>query len=86
MLYHDKLTRQELLKFFKTKSITLAGNRKLKIYGTLRCKSGKRMKRVNRVFFASKEEATRAGFKPCAHCLPSEYQKWKVKIISSLVE
>ena len=39
------------------KEITLAGNSRLNIYGHLRCASGKRMKRLNRVFFRSEQEA-----------------------------
>ncbi|HRJ31538.1 MAG TPA: Ada metal-binding domain-containing protein [Cyclobacteriaceae bacterium] len=46
-----------------------AGNLRLKIYGTLKCFSGKRMKRTNRVFFESEEEALTLGFRPCKNCL-----------------
>jgi len=35
----------------KKNEMVLAGNSKLKIYGTLLCPSGKRMKVQNRVFF-----------------------------------
>lgn len=77
MIRHDLLSKKELIEMLKCKLIPFAGNRELKIYGTLRCKSGKRMKASNRIFFASKKEATRAGFRPCAHCLHNEYQKWK---------
>jgi len=42
--------------------IQLGGNANLKIYGTLECKSGKRMKAKNRVFFEHEEEAIKA---PC---------------------
>lgn len=54
-----------------------AGNRHLKIYGTLHCKSGKRMKKENRVFFQSEKEAMEAGYRPCGHCMNSAYKKWK---------
>ena len=57
--------------------ITLGGNKQLKIYGTLRCKSGKRMKMENRVFFVSEKEAVTQGYRPCGHCLKSKYKKWK---------
>lgn len=57
--------------------ISYGGNKKLKIYGTLKCKSGKRMKSENRVFFADEQEAIDAGYRPCGHCMPHEYQIWK---------
>lgn len=57
--------------------ITLAGNRQLKIYGTLQCRSGKRMKIENRVFFVSEKEAITHGYRPCGHCMKGKYQKWK---------
>jgi hypothetical protein len=59
--------------------IKLAGNQSLKIYGTLHCKSGKRMKIENRVFFTDEHEALTSGFRPCGHCLSEEYRKWKLK-------
>ena len=61
----------------RKREINWAGNQALKIYGTLRCRSGKRMKKENRVFFKSDDEAVRAGFRPCGHCLFAEYRKWK---------
>lgn len=48
--------------------IQLAGNKKLRIYGTLDCYSGKRMKKENRVFFASEKEAIENGYRCCKHC------------------
>lgn len=57
--------------------IRYGGNKKLKIYGTLQCKSGKRMKSTNRVFFADEQEAINAGYRPCSHCMPYQYQTWK---------
>lgn len=59
--------------------ISYGGNKKLKIYGTLQCKSGKRMKSANRVFFTDEQEAVEAGYRPCARCMPREYQIWKQK-------
>ncbi|HEV8513084.1 MAG TPA: Ada metal-binding domain-containing protein [Cyclobacteriaceae bacterium] len=46
-----------------------AGNAKLKIYRTLSCHSGKRMKKENRVFFESEAEAISLGFRPCRNCM-----------------
>ncbi|MBL1278313.1 MAG: hypothetical protein COB30_019745 [Ectothiorhodospiraceae bacterium] len=54
----------------------MGGNRRLKIYGTLKCSSGNRMKRKKRVFFSSAAEANSQGYRPCAHCMRSEYKKW----------
>lgn len=55
----------------------MGGNLKLKIYGKLNCKSGKRMKKQNRVFFSSEEEAIEHNFRPCGHCMKSKYKTWK---------
>jgi len=49
--------------------IKFAGNSRLKIYGTLRCRSGKRMKTENRVFFKSEEEAILLGYRACNNCM-----------------
>ena len=48
---HDTIDDSEVLKAVKSGLIRYGGNRKQKIYGTLTCKSGKHMKRQNRVFF-----------------------------------
>lgn len=41
-----------------------------KIFGTLECKSGMRMKPENRVFFATLEDAVKEGYRPCKNCKP----------------
>ncbi|PSK92508.1 Ada metal-binding domain-containing protein [Taibaiella chishuiensis] len=64
---------------FRCGAITLAGNRKLKIYGTLRCRSGRNMLVQNRVFFADEADALAKGYRPCGHCLKAAYQAWKNK-------
>jgi hypothetical protein len=69
MLHHEAITSNELKRLIRTKKILFAGNRKLKIYGLLRCGSGKRMKVSNRVFFGSEEEAITLGYRPCKNCL-----------------
>ena len=58
-------------------AIQLGGNRKLKIYGLLTCRSGMRMKIANRVFFADEAEAMALGYRPCGHCMAHAYGKWK---------
>jgi methylphosphotriester-DNA--protein-cysteine methyltransferase len=69
-------TRQ-LKQLLNDGKIQVAGNSKLKIYGTLTCASGKRMKTENRVFFADEQEALNSGYRPCGHCMQQAYQKWK---------
>lgn len=58
-----------------------AGNRKLKIYGTLQCDSGKRMKWAKRVFFTSEKEAIEKGYRSCGHCMKVAYNNWKNGIV-----
>ena len=77
MINHSDIEQTVLIKMIKNKQIQFGGNCNLKIYGTLYCKSGKLMKRENRVFFANQMEAISNGFRPCGHCMHSEYLKWK---------
>lgn len=71
-------TRSRKLKqLLDTKQIRFGGNVRLKIYGTMSCKSGKRMKAENRVFFSSATEAVDRGYRPCGHCMTTDYQRWK---------
>jgi len=41
-----------------------------KIFGKLDCKSGMRMKKENRVFFHTLEDAIKEGYRPCKNCKP----------------
>ena len=68
---------RRLWKLINEGEVRFAGNKKLKIYGTLACSSGKRMKVDNRVFFKSEEEAIRTGYRPCGHCMRQDYGQWK---------
>jgi methylphosphotriester-DNA--protein-cysteine methyltransferase len=77
MITHDTISKFELHQKIKNGTLVLGGNRKLKIYGTLTCASGKRMKKENRVFFTSEEDAIQSGFRPCGYCLREKYQVWK---------
>lgn len=77
MIEHSELTTSELFGSLKQKKIQWAGNSKLKIYGTLHCKSGKRLKVENRVFFNSEREAVQEGYRPCGHCMREDYMVWK---------
>ena len=86
MIVHTSLSdnafkRSRELKILLDKNeITFAGNLKLKIYGTLDCASGKRMKVQNRVFFSSEAEALGLGYRPCGHCMSNAYKKWKASV------
>ncbi len=81
MWRHQELN-QSLVNLIRHKKIKFAGNAKLKIYGTLHCHSGKRMKKENRVFFKNEAEAITYGFRPCGNCLrkrladPDPYPPW----------
>ncbi|MFT3824035.1 MAG: Ada metal-binding domain-containing protein [Chitinophagaceae bacterium] len=83
MMLHNQLNtntfagRRRLLTLIRQGEVVLAGNRKLKIYGTLQCRSGKKMNVSNRVFFSSEIEAVADGYRPCAHCMPDKYREWK---------
>jgi methylphosphotriester-DNA--protein-cysteine methyltransferase len=70
--------RTKLLKqLIDEKKVCFGGNSKLKIYGLMNCKSGRRMKTANRVFFVSEEEAANNGYRPCGHCMNVAYKQWK---------
>jgi len=82
MILHSSLPagfagRRQLALLIRKGVIGLAGNRKLKIYGSLSCASGKRMKTTNRLFFTNEKEATSKGYRPCGHCLYKNYQLWR---------
>lgn len=51
-------------------STTLIGNKDSKSFHRADCKTAARMKEANKVPFASKAEAEKAGFKPCKVCKP----------------
>lgn len=69
--------RRTLWKLVRSGVITLAGNRRLKIYGRLDCSSGKRMNIANRVFFRDEAAAIAAGYRPCAHCMRQRFERWR---------
>jgi methylphosphotriester-DNA--protein-cysteine methyltransferase len=77
MVRHSEISIEELRRKIRQNEICFGGNKKLKIYGTLQCKSGKRMKKENRVFFGSEKEAINKGFRPCGHCMKDKYEAWK---------
>ena len=77
MVKHTDTTNADLLTAIKQNEICLGGNIPMKIYGTLQCKSGKRLKKQNRIFFKSENEAEQNGYRPCGHCLKKKYKIWK---------
>lgn len=77
LIRHIACVDAEIRSKIRTSEICFAGNRKLKIYGKLSCRSGKRMLRQNRVFFASEQQALLGGYRPCGHCMKAEFVKWK---------
>ena len=49
-----------------------AGHRPEKIFGRLDCPSGlRKMRKENRVFFLTWEDAIAAGYRPCKICKPT---------------
>jgi methylphosphotriester-DNA--protein-cysteine methyltransferase len=81
MIRHNAVNTIQLHQQIRRKTISFAGNEKLNIYGTLHCSSGKRMKKANRVFFISEQEAIQSGYRPCGHCKRAAYKKWKDGLI-----
>ncbi|MGB5819924.1 MAG: Ada metal-binding domain-containing protein [Saonia sp.] len=77
MIKHTDLSPIELRQKIKNKRITLGGNSILKIYGTLHCRSGKRMKTKNRIFFVNEVDARNEGYRPCGHCMRAAFKLWK---------
>ena len=60
----------------------LGGHRRTKIFGRLDCPNALRWLArghyaAHRVFFADETVARRAGYRPCAICLPDAYAVWK---------
>jgi methylphosphotriester-DNA--protein-cysteine methyltransferase len=81
LIKHNEISDSVLRIKIRQQQIVLGGNIKLKIYGSLCCKSGKRMKKQNRVFFVSEEEALSNGYRPRGHCMKTNYKKWKDEFV-----
>ena len=80
MIHHYQISESDLRKTIKNKLVLFGGNLHAKIYGRLNCTSGKRLKKQNRVFFASEKDAVDCGFRPCGHCMRTAYKKWRDEI------
>jgi methylphosphotriester-DNA--protein-cysteine methyltransferase len=76
MIEHANIEQTDLIQLIKSGKIVFGGNKNLKIYGLLTCKSGKRMKRENRVFFAYESEALALGYRPCGSCMNKKYKEY----------
>ncbi|MFZ4787065.1 MAG: metal-binding protein [Rhizobiales bacterium] len=83
MISHLSLADQQLASRIKAGKITMAGHGPARIFGRLDCRSGKRMLRRHRVFFADRQDALAHGFRPCGHCLPLEYRQWRALAVVS---
>ncbi len=81
MIHHNEINQNKLHQKIKQAEIIFGGNCKLKIYGTLQCKSGKRMKKENRVFFKTINQAINNEYRPCGHCMRKDYKIWKNGLI-----
>ena len=81
MFLHKNLIRGELHRKIRRNEISFGGNLKLKIYGKLDCRSGKRLNKQNRTFFVSENEAQLMGYRPCGICMKESYKKWKDGIV-----
>ncbi|TKK66137.1 metal-binding protein [Ilyomonas limi] len=77
MIQHTAIDDSDLRRLIRQKKVCFGGNKKLKIYGTLQCASGKWMKKAHRVFFGTEGEAVQHGYRPCGHCMKQQYQIWK---------
>ena len=77
MIAHSELSSAALHKMIRQKLVNFGGNKSLKIYGILNCASGKRMKKANRIFFATESEALQNGYRPCGNCMRQAYQQRK---------
>lgn len=79
-----KLLDEHGIEYLSPQKGTLGGHRKQKIYGRLDCPSALRWLKKgyyaqHRVFFKDEATAIAAGYRPCAVCMPNEYQIWKSK-------
>ncbi|MEP1033232.1 Ada metal-binding domain-containing protein [Ekhidna sp.] len=77
VIAQSSLSDRSLFRLIRSGKIKFGGNRKLKIYGNLNCKSGKRMTKQNRVLFATEKAAIASGYRPCGHCMRLQYAAWK---------
>jgi methylphosphotriester-DNA--protein-cysteine methyltransferase len=82
-LYRIQKNGQTILSPKKGK---FAGCKVGKIFGRLDCKSGMRMKKENRVFFHTVEDAIAQGYRPCKLCEPLASWLWNVYCLTATEE
>ena len=56
-----------------------AGWKPGKIFGRLDCKSGMCMKKENRVFFLTWQDAISSGYRPCMKCKPTPKDRYPAR-------
>jgi len=76
---NDGMDKMKIRSLIRSGEIKMAGYKKNKIYGSLHCRSGKRMLAENRVFFKNEEEAISMGYRPCGHCMREKYTLWRAE-------
>jgi hypothetical protein len=79
MIFHRDLTDEAIRAALRRRMLRYAGHAHDKIFGRLDCRSGRRMKRNNRVFFTDQAEAMASGFRPCGPCMRKDYDVWKAE-------
>ena len=84
MIRHEDIDDAALHRMIRDGRLTFAGNRRRRIFGRLDCRAGRRLARTNRVFIASRGEAERCGYRPCARCLRAAYEVWKSTVNSGI--
>ena len=84
ILRHDAVTDAALWARLCGGSLTMTGNRRLKIYGRLGCPAGRRMHRSSRVFLTDTTAAEAAGYRLCARCCRAAYDVWKLAVNSGI--
>jgi methylphosphotriester-DNA--protein-cysteine methyltransferase len=67
ILFHVSYSQDQIAPANEYKYV---GNIKSKIYHKLKCRSAKKLKSKNCMYFKDKEEAEKQGFIPCKVCKP----------------
>ena len=83
MIHHNEISDIELKTRMMQNEICCGGNIKLGIHGKMKCSSGKRMKKENRVFFLSEQEPLLQGYRPFGHCMNMEYKNGDGSIVKT---
>ncbi len=68
--FQNLWTGPGIIEITSPKNAKYVGNRNSRIFHRKDCHYVKRMKETNKVYFADREEAIKAGFRPCKICKP----------------